>query len=133
MNRLVLPFAPMAKPRQTQRDRWKERPVVVKYRRWADAARAFATRQRFDFPEAGASIHYRIPMPASWSKRKRVRMEGAPHQQKPDVDNLTKAIMDALLPGGDERVWHLAGQRKTWAVEGSVEITVEPITAREGT
>lgn len=54
--RLVADVPPVAKPRMTQRDRWKERPRVVKYRRFCDALRGFANRQRFEMPEAGAEI-----------------------------------------------------------------------------
>jgi Holliday junction resolvase RusA-like endonuclease len=37
-----------------------------------------------------------LPMPASWSKRKQAANLHQPHAQKPDVDNLTKAVMDAM-------------------------------------
>ncbi len=35
-------------------------------------------------------------MPASWSKRKRAQMAGQFHTQKPDADNITKAVKDAM-------------------------------------
>ncbi len=35
-------------------------------------------------------------MPRSWSKRKRAAMHGQFHTQKPDADNVTKAIKDGL-------------------------------------
>jgi Holliday junction resolvase RusA-like endonuclease len=37
-----------------------------------------------------------LPMPASWSKRKQAANLWKPHAQKPDIDNLTKAVMDAM-------------------------------------
>ena len=37
-----------------------------------------------------------VPMPASWGKRKKAEALNSPHTQKPDVDNVTKAIFDGL-------------------------------------
>ena len=39
----------------------------------------------------------RIRMPASRSKKKKAAMTGKPHRQRPDVDNLGKALFDALF------------------------------------
>ena len=44
-----------------------------------------------------------------------------PHKQKPDVDNMAKAVMDALLKD-DSGVYHIS-VTKFWAYEGSIEIT----------
>ena len=125
--RLSLP--PMGKPRQSRSDRWKKRPAVVRYRQWCDAVRMLADAAGLRFPDAGARIVYRFPMPASWSRKKRDAMRGQPHQQKPDIDNCTKALLDALLVD-DATVWHLAGQEKRWADEGAIEIEVVPLRAR---
>jgi len=32
-----------------------------------------------------------LPMPKSWSKKKKSAMAGRPHRQKPDRDNIDKA------------------------------------------
>src|SRR5689334_17701964 len=39
---IVIPGQPIGKPRQTQADKWKQRPCVVQYRLWADRARKAA-------------------------------------------------------------------------------------------
>lgn len=36
-------------------------------------------------------------MPASWSKKRKAEMAGRPHRQKPDRDNIDKAILDSLF------------------------------------
>jgi Holliday junction resolvase RusA-like endonuclease len=66
-------------------------------------------------------VTFVLAMPDSWSKKKRALLDGQPHRQKPDIDNLLKFIMDALLPNGDECV-HEISARKIWGVEGKVII-----------
>jgi len=41
-------------------------------------------------------LEFFIPMPKSWSKKKRERMNLSFHQQVPDKDNLEKAFLDAI-------------------------------------
>jgi len=57
-------------------------------------------------------------MPKSWSKKKKAEMINKPHKQKPDIDNLLKGLMDALLEE-DSHV-HTVFARKIWAEEGSI-------------
>ena len=125
----VFPVDPVAKPRMTRRDKWAKREVVVAYRAFCDALNAHAARLRFVPPLCGAHITFHIAMPESWSGKKRLRMDGTPHQQKPDKDNLEKAFWDALLPD-DSKVWHTGEVKKVWASWGRIEVTVH---AYEGT
>jgi Holliday junction resolvase RusA-like endonuclease len=78
----------------------------------------------FTPPDAGMRLEFFLPMPPSWSKKKRARMKGQPHRQKPDIDNLVKSFLDALL-GDDSTVWHLAGQEKRWSEHGYIVATIE--------
>ena len=130
-NRYVLNVPPMAKPRMTRSDKWRKRPVVLRYREWCDAMRAEAERLSFTFPAAGARIVFHVPMPKSWTLKKRRAMDGKPHQQTPDTDNFEKALLDCLLPDSDAHVWHLAGKEKRWAEWGRVEVFVEPMAESE--
>jgi Holliday junction resolvase RusA-like endonuclease len=59
-------------------------------------------------------------MPASWSQKKRDRLCGQPHQSKPDIDNLIKGFMDALLKD-DARIWEVRAS-KVWDVSGGIEV-----------
>lgn len=120
---ITFPVAPVPKPRQTKADVWKERPRVVRYRIFADRMRAIAAKHRFTFPDAGAALAFYLEMPASWSKKKKVAMHGQPHQQTPDVDNLAKAVMDALC-AQDCTVWRLESLTKFWSDTPQVVITV---------
>lgn len=87
---------PMGAPRMTQRDRWKKRPVVLKYFAFRDECKL----QNVRIAKQGSSVIFVLPMPSSWSQKKRTAMMGQPHQQKPDLDNLVKALLDAVYRDG---------------------------------
>lgn len=89
----IYAIEPMGAPRMTQRDRWKGRPVVERYHAFRDRVRALNVQ----VPESGAHITFVIPMPPSWSAKKRAAHRLQPHQQRPDVDNLAKALLDAVF------------------------------------
>lgn len=44
-----------------------------------------------------------IPVPASYSMKKKLSISGNLHEQKPDWDNFAKAFMDALQKGPEEK------------------------------
>ncbi len=84
---MIYEIAPCPKPRMTQRDRWAKRPAVMRYRAFCDDVRAAGVML---YP-CGLHITFIVPMPKSWSERKKCEMDGQPHQQRPDVDNYGKA------------------------------------------
>lgn len=65
-------------------------------------------------------------MPPSWSKAKKAKHFGKPHTQKPDADNVAKAVMDGLTLAGvwpdDAVVWWPEIQ-KIWSVQGFCKVT----------
>jgi Holliday junction resolvase RusA-like endonuclease len=65
--------------------------------------------------------------PASWSARRRAACLGQPHAQKPDADNIAKAVKDALnrLAWTDDAQVAELTVRKLWGeIEGTrVEVT----------
>jgi len=117
---------PMAKPRMTRSDKWNKRDCVLRYRAYKDELRL----RRVELPESGVRITFTLPMPASWSRKKWIEMLGQPHQQKPDVDNLHKGLLDAIFTD-DCRVWdHWI--RKVWGHSGGVTVeTFEEINNRQ--
>ena len=88
-------IVPMGKPRMTRRDVWKQRGCVMRYRAFCDELQLKVGAIPFDVGNLGWVAY--LPMPKSWSKKKQVEMAGKPHRQKPDRDNIDKAIMDALF------------------------------------
>jgi Holliday junction resolvase RusA-like endonuclease len=109
-------ITPVPKPRQTQSDKWKKRPCVMRYRAFADEVRL----KKVKFGN-GDSLIFGLPMPRSWSAKKKALIEGTPHTQKPDIDNLLKALLDALY-GNDSHIWHIGGLKKFWSYEGYLTI-----------
>lgn len=100
MLRFTANITPIGKPRQTQRDKWAKRPVVLRYREFADELRAAAAAAGLDIeapPPARLDWVARIPMLKSWSNKKRAAHDGQLHRQRPDRDNIDKAILDALF------------------------------------
>lgn len=101
----------------TQRDRWKKRDVVVRYHAFCDALREYLPG--FVVPDR-VGLRFSIPMPNSWSPKKRASLAGTPHTQRPDIDNLAKAFLDALCVE-DSYVTHLRLE-KYWSEQGAIEI-----------
>lgn len=117
----VYKITPIPKPRMTQRDKWKKRPCVLRYFAFKDEVRL----NNIVIPEQGAHITFYIAMPKSWPKKKKVLMEGQPHQQKPDLDNYAKSILDAVFDD-DAKVWDLR-VTKLWAYEDSIRLAHTPV------
>lgn len=112
---------PVGKPRMTQSDAWKKRPATTKYWKFKDDMNEQADRAGFTLPDIYSAVAH-IPMPKSWSKKERLAMDGQPHQQKPDKDNIEKALNDALRPKDDSTIWLGGLIEKRWAETGSIEV-----------
>ena len=119
MTKIIYNISPVAKPRMTQRDKWAKRPAVMKYRAFCDKVRL----NDLLLPDCGADIVFGIPMPKSWSAKKKQAMNRSPHQQTPDLDNLLKALCDAVHKE-DKHIWQYSAG-KVWAETGYIEITTE--------
>jgi Holliday junction resolvase RusA-like endonuclease len=87
----------------------------MKYRAFADECRLKGVKVG-----NGCEIIFYIPMPKSWSKVNKSIMIGAGHKKRPDVDNLLKALMDAVLP--EDSHIHDIAIKKVWAINGAIEI-----------
>ena len=112
-------ITPIPKPRMTQSDRWKKRKCVVNYFKFKDQLKGFE-----NYYTDKLYINFYLPMPKSWSKKKRLQKTLCPHDQKPDIDNLVKAYMDATMPE-DKEVWDIRAS-KFWAEEGKIVISEVP-------
>lgn len=114
-NPITISIDPMGAPRQVRSDVWRPRPVVLRYR-------AFKDEMRLHVKEIPAclALRFEIAMPPSWSKKRRAEMRGRPHQSKPDIDNLTKAVMDAIATD-DAFVWKVMAE-KVWGEVGRIAV-----------
>jgi Holliday junction resolvase RusA-like endonuclease len=113
---MLIKIKPVPKPRMTRSDRWKQRPIVLAYWAFGDELRLKYTKP---LPERLRLIFY-IEMPKSWSKKKREEMFLQPHKQRPDTDNLTKAVKDVLCED-DSSIWD-EHSTKLWAETNAIEI-----------
>lgn len=109
-------ITPVPAPRQVRSDTWKPRPMVLRYRAFKDHVRLLNVKV-----ESGDEIVFTLPMPPSWSKKKKREMDGQPHTQRPDLDNLLKALLDAIYTE-DCHIWKLTVS-KVWGSKGGIEIT----------
>ncbi len=107
---------PVPKPRMTKSDSWKKRPKVMRY--WAFKAECIA--KNIKLPPDSFHVHFIMPMPDSWSLKKKAAYLGTRHKQTPDGDNLIKSLQDALLDQdctiSDFRV------SKWWGAKGQIAI-----------
>lgn len=64
-----------------------------------------------------------LPMPKSWSHKKRIQMDGKPHMQRPDLSNMLKALEDAIYQ--EDSVIYTIHISKIWGSEGKIIIEEE--------
>lgn len=99
----VFDTAPHSAPRMTRSDRWKKRPIVVSYFAFKDEVRLKANLMGYKLSGV-LDILFVVPMPKSWSKKKKREMYLTKHEQTPDRDNYLKAFQDAFNED-DSFVW----------------------------
>jgi Holliday junction resolvase RusA-like endonuclease len=130
---LTIPGPPVAQPRHRISTRGglaktylpKDHPVhAYKQAIWLHSA----GRGLFTGP-VEVSIVAWFPMPSSWSMKKRRQHALRWHTQKPDGDNLAKAVLDALKEHwqDDCQVCWLTVQKRWTGGGGLTEITVSEI------
>jgi len=103
---------PVSKPRMVRSDSWKKRKCVTDYWAYKDECKLKKVTI-----ENGDHIIFRLPIPKS---RLKENLAGQPHQQRPDVDNLAKGLMDAVLKE-DSHIFDIR-ITKLWGHSGSIEI-----------
>lgn len=112
----VYDITPCPKPRMTRADRWKKRPCVTRYWAYKDAVKAAGVT----LPEGGFHVIFVLPMPNSWSRKKKLRNEGQPVKSKPDRDNLDKGLADAIF-SDDAHLWD-GRVSKVWGWCGKIVV-----------
>ena len=99
----------------TRSDKWKTRARVMRYRAFRDDVKRLGITV-----QDGDNITFIMPMAESWSEKKKAAHDGKAHRQKPDLDNLLKALLDAIY----EDDCHISALyiEKIWGREGSISI-----------
>ena len=109
------PITPCPAPRMTRRDAWAKRPAVLRYFAFRDEVRLHGVT----IPDR-VRIVFVLPMPASWSQKKRAAMDGEPHTVRPDLDNFCKAALDSVFD--DDAHINEIHARKVWGEVGQIHI-----------
>lgn len=107
-------ITPVAAPRMTRRDKFAPSKAAQKYFAFRNECRL----KRLTIPESGAHVTFVIPVPKSWSAKKKAAHINQPHRSTPDADNLLKAVLDAIYDD-DRAVWDIR-VTKRWGVIGQI-------------
>lgn len=119
MKIIVFDITPIGKPRMVRSDKWSERECVTDYWAYKDKLVLLARAKRYKVTPK-LNINFILSMPKSWSEKKRRLLNGKPHTQKPDIDNLEKAFLDCLCKN-DSFVWSV-NKTKRWGETGKIII-----------
>lgn len=98
---------------------------IERYNEYKICVLAEAKRVGFSLPDVGAGIIFYLPVPKSWSKKKKRLHHGAYHQSKPDLKNLLSAWEDSLMTE-DKTIAFYTHLGKRWvdSEDGWIEITI---------
>ena len=102
----------------TQRDRWKKRQCVLDFFAFRDRIKQEVNKidtlliKEPPFDWDNLTVIFLVPMPKSWSKKKKALMAGKPMQQRPDLDNYLKGLFDATHEE-DSSIWKVTAS-KIW-------------------
>ena len=131
IDHIIIPGAPFAKqrPRHTKRGTTYTPKETVSFERLV----AQIALQHFHTPLTGP---VRIGITAifepakSWSEKRRASAFGKPHTQRPDADNLAKAICDGMNRVAfldDAQIWSLRVE-KVWGEEAMTMVDIEEVS-----
>lgn len=124
MKSYIFNINPVAKPRMVRSDKWKKRSVTDHYWAFKDELVLQANVAGLQsLPDSIEMLIFVIPMPESWSKKKKNEYEGKPHKQTPDLDNLLKSLQDCLC-NQDKHIWQINNLGKIWGRTGKILIGV---------
>ncbi len=101
-------------PREKLREAGLKRLLrIERYNQYKIDLLASCKMKGFTLPAQGLCIRYYIPVPKSWSEKKKKLYHGSLHQSQPDIDNLVKATFDSLVCE-DKFVGHIGSISKQW-------------------
>jgi Holliday junction resolvase RusA-like endonuclease len=126
---MVFNIDPIGKPRMTSSDKWKVDPLhpdpkkrqrkpVTQYFRFKSNLITTCLEKGFKMPEDDIHLIFVLPMPHSWPEKKKSQFDGSRHKQKPDSDNMIKAVLDCLMKE-DKSVSDIRGT-KFWGRTGKI-------------
>lgn len=123
---------PVAKgrPRFSMRGKYPIAYTPTKTRNAEDDIKLFAAQAFRGHPLSGPlsiKVRFFMPMPDSWSNKKKAELGGEPHVSRPDLDNLVKTVADAIngiAYGDDSQIYKIEAE-KFYAIVGMTAVTIE--------
>ena len=116
---LEIPIRPFPAVRTNRK--WSWTPKAQEYHGKMNNLRFYVHPHKKEIIEALISgkycMQFIFAMPESWSKKKRLLMNGKPMQSKPDNDNLFKAFTDTVFwkeDHNDSEIWNNVYQKYWW-------------------
>ena len=94
---------------------------LEKYNDYKSSLYEEAKKKHFEIPPAGLVVTFYMPLPKSWTKKKRKLYHGYLCQSRPDIDNLIKSFFDSLLQEDKHIASVTATKRWTDSVHGWIE------------
>jgi Holliday junction resolvase RusA-like endonuclease len=97
MIKLFIPIFPMGAVRTTQKQKFVDERAqrYFSYKHQIAMLVKQHIHRPSEFPIL-VDVTFYMPMPASWSGKKKERHNGQIHKSKPDIDNLIKGLFDSL-------------------------------------
>ena len=123
-------ITPMGAPRMTQRSKWAN-PAAIRYMNFKKDV-GYQLRAQCMKPLEGAvsvDVTFILPMPDSWSRKRKNANAGLPVTVKPDADNLVKSLMDSankILWQDDNQVTDMT-VKKRYGYQGAIELTIREV------
>jgi len=113
---------PVSKPRMVRSDKWKKRTITDSYWAFKAELKLNANLQGLKtLPSEIQGVLFIVPMPESWSEKKKIEFNDAPHMQRPDLDNFLKGLQDCLC-AEDSHIWKIGNLSKRWGRTGQLII-----------
>ncbi len=109
---------------------YNKRKRYLKYIEWRDELKRECNRVLY-FPQtSGYWLKFFIPMPKSWSIKKKNKFRFEPCLKKEDTSNFVKAYEDALFKD-DSVIWDFRAS-KFWADIGYIEVSIGELPIAKG-
>lgn len=133
MNNFKIQIEPMGAVRMTRRGKFTN-PAAQRYLDYKqDIYYQLMNQVKREYKPldgpVGVSVRFLMPIPQSWSKKKKAEAVDRTHVSKPDIDNLIKGVFDAangLLWIDDNRVAAMVVS-KVYSKTPGIELNVYPI------
>lgn len=133
--KLILDIEPMGYVRTTQTQKWVDKRYK-KYQNWKDTIRLLWLSEilkagyktdtlKFSIIDS-ITFYVTVPVGEKLKGKKleeRLERVGKPHQMKPDIDNMVKAFMDAVMKE-DSHVHTIGMTKKIWGIHGYIEVVI---------